>query len=262
MEVTIIIVTGLALGSFVNALVWRMKKRRNWVSERSECSACGHKLSAFDLIPLFSYLFLAGKCRYCKKPIQDSPLVEVGTALALLFSYLYWPHGFDALGSIRFALWVLSLVLLVAMFVYDMRWMILPDKLTRTLLLVASVQVLVLVLFGRFNLSDVPTLILSVLIGGGVFHLIYEYSDGKYIGGGDVKLGYAYGLLLLNPLHSWMVITIASLIGSLFALWMLVFKKRSLTSKLPFGPLLIIGVYVAFLFGEELWRYVNTLMLY
>jgi len=257
-----ILVIGICLGSFVNAFVWRLKNKRNWVSERSECSVCGHKLAPKDLIPVFSYIFLRGRCRYCKKPIKDSPVVEFSTASVLLISYIYWPFGFDTLGSIRFGIWFITLVLLIAMFVYDMRWMILPDKMTRALLLISSMQVVALIFFGSFSLTDIPVLGFSMLIGGGIFHLIYEYSKGRYIGGGDVKLGYAYGLFLLDPLLSWMVLTIASLLGSIVSIWLITIKRKSLTAKIPFGPLLIIGVFVSQLFGHRIWEYINTLMLY
>lgn len=257
-----ILVVGLCLGSFVNAFVWRLKKKRNWITGRSECSSCRHKLGFLDLVPVFSYLLLKGRCRYCKMPIQDTPLVEVGMGVALLISYQYWPFGFDAIDSIRFGLWVISLVLLMTMFVYDLRWMILPDKLTRALLAIAGVQAVILLIYGEISSNDIPSILLSVLVGGGIFHLIYEYSKGKYIGGGDVKLGYAYGLLLLDPLLSWMTLTIASLLGSVIALGLIATKRKSISAKLPFGPLLILGLFVSMLFGQEIWAYVNTLMLY
>lgn len=262
MDKALILITGICMGSFINAFVWRLKKKRNWVTERSECSNCGHTLGLWDLVPVISYIFLRGKCRYCNKPIQDTPLAEIIMSVALLVSYLYWPYGFDAIGSARFGLWVISLVLLMAMFVYDLRWMILPDKLTRALLVVAVIQVVILFVFGELNDDYILPILSSVLVGGGVFHLIYEYSKGKYIGGGDVKLGYAYGLLLLDPLLSWMVLTLASMLGSVIAVWLIITKRRALTAKLPFGPLLIVGVITAMLFGQEIWAYLNALMLY
>lgn len=253
---------GLLLGSFVNAFVWRMKKKKNWVTERSVCTRCGHTLSALDLIPVFSYLFLRGKCRYCKKKIEDSPLVEIGTAIAFVLSYQLWPSDFGGLETFKFVIWLLALVLLIAMFVYDYKWMILPDQLTRSLFLIGLVQLIVLFLYKEIQISDMPVIALSVIVGGGVFHLIYEVSNGKYIGGGDVKLGYAYGLFLLDPLMSWMTIAIASLIGSFIAIVSIALGKKTLQSKLPFGPMLILGVYVTVLLGQHIWQELNTLMVY
>lgn len=253
---------GILLGSFVNALVWRLRKKRDWISERSECTHCGHVLSALDLVPVLSYLALRGKCRYCHKKIEDSPVTELSLGAVFAASYAFWPFEFNDVGWVRFGFWLVALVLLAAMFLYDLKWMLLPDKLTRTLLILAGVQGIYLLLVGELKFASAPTVVASVLIGGGIFHLIYEYSKGKYIGGGDVKLGYAYGLLLLDPLLSWMVIAVASLLGSIIALIMVVIKKKSLHAKLPFGPMLIIGVVVVMLFGQKLWASLNTLMLY
>ena len=258
----LLFVFGCILGSFVNALVWRLRKKKNWVTDRSVCTHCGHTLSTFDLVPVFSYVFLRGKCRYCKKSIEDSPLVELVLGIAFLISYMYWPLTLSGVGAFRFAIWFVALVLLAAMFVYDLRWTILPDSLTRSLLALAGIQVVVLFVLGTLSIHDIPTIIASVLVGGGIFHLIYELSKGKYIGGGDVKLGYAYGLLLMDPLMSWMVIALASLTGSVIALALILAKKKSLQSKLPFGPMLIFGVFIAMLFGQKIWGSLNTLMLY
>lgn len=258
----LVAIIGISLGSFVNAFVWRLKKKKNWVTERSVCTHCGHTLSTLDLIPILSYLFLKGKCRYCKKPIEDSPFTELGLGLAFMVSYLYWPYTFDAEGIFRFVIWLLALVLLAAMFLYDLRWTILPDKLTRALLALAGIQFIGLLILGDVTAKTLLSTGASVLVGGGVFHLIYELSKGKYIGGGDVKLGYAYGLLIMDPLVSWMVLAIASLVGSIIALLLIVLKKKSLKSKLPFGPMLIFGVFIAVLFGQHIWSAFNSLMLY
>lgn len=261
MAITLLLLLGLSLGSFVNAFVWRLKKKKNWVSERSVCTHCGHTLSALDLVPVLSYAFLRGKCRYCRKRIEDTPFMELGLGLAFALSYHYWPYDFNSEGIFRFVIWLVALVLLASMFLYDLRWMILPDKLTRALLALAGVQLVVLSITGGSTWQSLLVTGASVLIGGGIFHLIYEFSNGKYIGGGDVKLGYAYGLLLMDPLLSWMVLATASLIGTVIALFLIITNKKSLQSKLPFGPMLIIGIAVAMLFGQKIWQSLNTLML-
>lgn len=255
----IFFVLGLFMGSFVNALVWRLKKKRNWVSERSECTHCGHVLQPLDLIPVLSWVVLRGKCRYCKRKIEDTPLTELAVGVAFAVSYIFWPNGFDATGSVLFGFWLGALVLLAAMFLYDLRWMILPNKLTYALGALAAVQLPVAAV-----LSDEPAklalhALIASLLGGVVFHALYVLSKGKYIGGGDVKLGYAYGLLLLNPLLPWVALTIASLLGSVVAVALMLLGKAGMKSKLPFGPLLIAGVVIAQLFGERLWDFIGRL---
>lgn len=261
LRVIVLFVVGLCLGSFVNALVWRLKTKRNWVSDRSICTHCKHRLAAVDLIPLLSWLYLRGRCRYCHKKIDDNPLVELLMGVLFSLSYLVWPLGFDGEGTLRFAVWLLALVLLVAMFLYDLKWMLLPNKLTFTLLGIGAVQLVVVWVIRDFDFGLIEQTALSVVLGGAVFHLIYVFSKGKYIGGGDVKLGYAYGLLLLDPLLSWLVITFASVIGSLVSGVMIFAGKAKLKSKLPFGPMLILGIIVAMLWGQKLWEFVNNLWL-
>ena len=110
-----LIVLGLALGSFVNALVWRLHKRRDWVRERSECVHCQYVLGAKDLIPVLSYLWLRGKCRYCGKPIEDKPWTELAMSALLFVSYLHWPYDLDIVGWLGFVVWTLLLVVLLAL---------------------------------------------------------------------------------------------------------------------------------------------------
>ncbi len=99
----LLFVCGLVLGSFVNALVWRIREKRTWVNDRSECVHCHHKLAPLDLIPVVSWLFLRGVCRYCKKPISiQYPLVELATGALFVLSYLLWDYGFDSWGLVRF----------------------------------------------------------------------------------------------------------------------------------------------------------------
>src|SRR5688500_7441747 len=114
---------GLCFGSFVSALVWRLhqqtakkklsaKQRQalSIVRGRSMCSPCRHELAWFDLLPLVSWLALKGRCRYCGKPIEDSPWVEVLMAGLFVGSYLTWPHGFDGKGMVLFGFWLVFLV--------------------------------------------------------------------------------------------------------------------------------------------------------
>src|SRR2546427_122886 len=91
MIVLLLILLGLVLGSFVNALVWRLHEHKDWVNDRSECVHCHHKLGPLDLIPVVSYLYLRGKCRYCHQRIEDTPLTELALPLAFVTSYLCWP---------------------------------------------------------------------------------------------------------------------------------------------------------------------------
>ena len=260
MFILLFIIIGLCMGSFVNAFVWRLKKRKNWVSDRSICTHCKHVLAPVDLVPVVSWLMLKGKCRYCHKKIDDNPLTEVSVALIFAISYIFWPFEMNGEGWFKLVVWLIAVVLLSAMFLYDIKWMILPDNLTYTLLLLALVQAVILFLINDFDGALLLRAFSSMIVGGIIFHLIYVLSKAKYIGGGDVKLGYAYGLLLLDPIKPWLTLTVASVAGSLIAAYLLITKRAQMGTKLPFGPLLIGGVVVVMLWGSWLWDYVGSLM--
>src|SRR4051812_5509965 len=118
---------GLCLGSFVSALVWRTRARSTGKRKsnpsifngRSMCPKCRHLLSVWDLIPVVSWLWLRGRCRYCKKPIEDSPLVELAMAAVFVTSYAFWPQPLHGGQILLFVTWLACSVGLLALLVYD-----------------------------------------------------------------------------------------------------------------------------------------------
>src|SRR6266542_3435082 len=218
MIVVLLIVGGLVFGSFVNALVWRLHSKRDWVKERSECPHCHHQLAAKDLVPVLSWLSLNGKCRYCSKPIPDSPLVELVLPLLFVLSYYVWPQPLTGVGLFVFVLWLIFLVGFVALAVYDLKWFLLPDVIVFPLMALAAIQVLgVWVIFGG-SWRDVVSSILGALAISGLFFALFEISKGKWIGFGDVKLGVVLGLLAGGPVQAFVLLFVASLLGVLFSL--------------------------------------------
>lgn len=262
MIILVLIVIGLCLGSFTNALVWRVhlkekagKKRlpksQTLMHGRSMCPNCQHQLAAKDLVPLFSWLSLGGKCRYCHKPISwQYPAVEALMTGLFVFSYAFWPTVLSGYQLVLFGLWLLTLVGLVALAVYDLRWYILPDRLVTYVTGLAVVAVTIELIFGQA--SDV----LPALFGGvacfGFFWLIFQLSAGKWIGGGDVKLSFALGLIGGSLANAFLIVFGASLLGCGVILGMLPFKKVTKDTKLPFGPLLIAATILVFFFGASL----------
>lgn len=253
-------VLGLCLGSFVNALVWRLRTKKDWVKKRSVCTHCGHVLSAIDLIPVFSWLMLRGKCRYCREPITAQyPLVELLTALLFVVSYSFWPAKIEGLEVLLFGFWLVVVTGFIALAVYDLRWFLLPNKIIYPLIGLAFVQVLLRTLDkGAYVLTDA---LWGVIVGAGVFYLLFQISGGKWIGGGDVKLGVIIGLLVGGALQAFMVIFIASLLGTLFAVPLLLIKKLKKSSQVPFGPFLIGATIIVYLFGSDLIRFYERLLL-
>jgi len=130
----IIFIFGTCIGSFLNCLIYRLHSKQSFLRGRSFCPHCKHKLSFFDLIPILSFVFLKGKCCYCGKKISGQyPLVEIATGglflliLNLQFGELQFSI-FNLLTSIRFSYLLIISSLLVVVFVYDLKYYIIPDK--------------------------------------------------------------------------------------------------------------------------------------
>jgi prepilin signal peptidase PulO-like enzyme (type II secretory pathway) len=272
MILLVLIVLGLCLGSFVNALVWRLhaqsqtakstgKGRKLSTTDlsvlrgRSMCPDCHHTLTARDLVPVLSWLSLGGKCRYCRRPISGQyPVVELFTAVLFVVSYLLWPFTWSTAGVAVFAVWLLLLVVFMALVVYDVRWMLLPDK----LVLAASVGAVLFVFLQALAGSDawltVGDSAVGALVIGGMFFGLFELSKGRWLGGGDVKLAPALGLLAGSPLKALLVIFFASVIGLLVALPLLVRRKATRRSLIPFGPCLLAATVLVVLLGDVIIR--------
>lgn len=246
---------GLAFGSFVGALVWRLHEGKDFVSDRSECEHCHHKLSVWDLIPLVSWLSLKGKCRYCKKPIGASaPLYELTMAALFVLSYYAWPYTMDTWqGSLVFGLWLIYLVGLLALFVYDLRYMLLPNVLVYPLIAVAVVEsaVRLLVVQGLSPMDYLNSVVFGAAALGGLYWVLYTFSKGKWVGYGDVKLGLFMGIAL-GFQRSVLALVLANIIAFIVVLPGLLVGKLKRTSRVPFGPFLIVAFTLAYLFGDKI----------
>jgi len=240
---------GLIIGSFINALVWRLHEKKGIAhGERSECPHCHHALAAKDLVPVLSWLWLRGKCRYCHKPISlQYPAVELITAGLFALSYLRLaPSGTAWFG---FIIWLGVASAFVALAVYDLRWLILPDKIV--LPLVAFVAAGLMIQAAGFGLSwgTVARHGFAALALGAAFYILASLAGGKLMGGGDVKLGTLMGLILglrATLLATLLAFNLAALVG--IALIIMHLRKR--TDYIAFGPFLIIGTIIAYLYGQ------------
>lgn len=268
MLIAVLVVLGLCLGSFVNALVFRLhtqskgstkdkvrgaKKQQaelSIVNGRSICVHCGHELAWQDLVPVFSWLLLRGKCRYCKKPISAQyPAVELTTAALFVLSYILWPGGEY---SVNFIIWLIMLTGFMALFVYDMRWMLLPNRIVYPLMALAAALALFNALTADNTSQALYNTLMSATIGGGLFYLLFQFSKGRWIGGGDVKLGFLLGLVLADPYKAFLALMAASTLGTLVVLPALLSKRLKSNSRIPFGPFLLVATVLAMLFGQGL----------
>lgn len=278
--VAILFIWGLCLGSFVNALVWRLHEQAtskkqslktkkasgslSIVNGRSMCVNCKHTLAWYDLIPLLSWLQLQGRCRYCKKPISPQyPIVELITGVVFAGSYLLWPSIVHLNGQwLLLSVWLACSVGLLALAVYDLRWMLLPNKIIYPTLAVAVVGRLgYIVAFEDRPLHAIFLWAGSIIIASGVFLALFVYSKGKWIGYGDVRLGLITGTLLADPQKALAMIFIASLIGTLLVLPGIMSGKKTMASKLPYGPFLIAATAIMIIFGDSLLNWYKGLIL-
>lgn len=272
MEYLVLIVLGLSLGSFVNALVWRLyhqqkikesggkqsrrqREQLSIVRGRSMCMHCGHELSAWDLVPVLSWVFLRGKCRYCKAPIDDTPLAELIMPALLVVSYAFWPYaeaGWEPLSFVLFGIWAVILTCFTALALYDARWYLLPDRIVWPVTALAAAFALVRALYVGDAVSFAWALAGAATITG-IFWTMSAVSRGSWIGWGDVKLALSLGLIVGTPLLGLLVIFIASVLGTLATLPQILRGKQGLGSSLPFGPHLLLATVLVFLFGTMLY---------
>ena len=260
-------IVGAAFGSFVGALTWRMKKKMDWVKGRSICEHCKHQLGVLDLVPILSWLFLRGKCRYCHKKIGWTAIIlEISVGVAFVISYLLWP-SFDNLNTIHFGLWLIEVVLMAALLVYDARWRLLPNKLLFPLIGVAAIQVIISFIVSATQgwptawtyLGNVALALIPIF---GVYLMLYLASRGKWIGLGDVKFGIAVALITADWRLALLVLAGANLLGTLVMLPLLIAHKKTMNSKIAFGPFLIIATFLVFLFSSSLIDLVEKFFLY
>lgn len=215
------------------------------------CTKCGHTLSALDLLPVISWVALHGRCRYCKKSISwQYPFVELITAVLFVVSYVSWPEALEGLEIAIFGLWLAAIIMFMALVIYDLRWMLLPNKIIFPMYGLAAVFVLLRAITEQSYMPFVDSLI-GVAIGGGIFYVLFQLSGGSWIGGGDVKLGFLLGALLGGPILAFLMLFVASLLGSLVAVPLAV-KGKSRQLRIPFGPFLISAAIVVQLYGVPL----------
>lgn len=248
---------GLAVGSFLNCIIYRLENKESFLRKRSHCPQCNHILSWKDLIPVFSFLMLKGKCRYCQKRISlQYPLVELATASIFVLVYNY------SLSNLQFA--ILNLIIscfLIVIFVFDLKHYLIPDKLIHSAILGIGIWHLVFLVLGNYTIYDIRNTIYSAFGAAGFFLIIYLISRGKWLGFGDVELVFLIGLFL-----GWPKILIALFFsfftGAIVGLILIFFGKKTMKSEIPFAPFLVSGTFFALFFSQQIinW-YLNFLLI-
>lgn len=274
-----LILVGACLGSFAGATVWRLRARQlaydkkhkepvdaaefkqlekltkhKLAHDRSQCLHCGYTLKWYDLIPIVSWLALKGKCRNCHKRIgYFELLIELGVAVFFIASYIFWPFELgSALEITRFVIWLIAGVILAMLVAYDTKWYLLPDKLTALLAGLGVITVVITVIQSADPLGTIVSAITAVVILSGLYLALYLVSKGRWVGFGDVKLGLGLALLLSDWQLAFIALFLANFVGCLIVLPFMITGKLKRSSRVPFGPLLIIGMVLAFFIGPSL----------
>lgn len=243
-------ILGLLIGSFLNVCIDRLPLRRSIVTPLSHCDACQHGLTAFDMIPVFSYLWARGKCRYCGAAIPRRVLlVEVITGA--LFALLFWKYGI----TINYAIMIFYGCVFLVLFFID-----LETKLILNVIVYPAMPVALLI----SSLYPGPSLhnFFWALIGGAagfvLFFLIALVSRGG-MGLGDVKMAGLIGLAVGVP-DVFTAILLAVLCGGLVAIILLAFKIKRRKEGIPFGPFLAVGAMATLLYGKEILEWYKALL--
>ena len=232
----IIFLYGIVIGSFLNVCIYRIPLGQSLSKERSHCMSCGYQLRWFDLVPLFSWLALGGKCRKCKAPISPQyPIIE--GVNGVLYLLIFVVNGFNLVS----VLYCLMASALLALSVIDFRTFEIPFGFN---VFIAGLGVIRLCT----DLSNWTNYVIGFFAVSAVLELLLILSKGRAIGGGDVKLMAAAGLLL-----GWKLIILAFFIGCILGsvIHIIRMKVSHAEHVLAMGPYLSAGVLISALWGTQ-----------
>lgn len=267
-----VLVFGVCIGSFLNCVIYRFelqadmpegspqRKAVSFLRGKSFCPNCKHTLFWKDLFPVFSFLFLGGRCKYCGKSISwQYPIVEIFTGLLFLFIFTNSPQ--DTIYNIlNIALLFYITASLIIIFIYDLKHYLIPDK----ILFPAIIITIVFRVLEFFNVIKgslpISNYLWAVLISAGFFFALFMISGGKWMGFGDVKLAILMGLLL-GVNNVIVALFLAFFFGSIIGVLLIIFGKKGLKSEIPFGPFLIMGTFLAIFFGNQIIQWYSSLFL-
>jgi len=232
-----IFVFGAIIGSFLNVCIYRIPEQEDIISERSHCLGCGNVLKWYELIPVLSFLIQKGHCRHCRKSLSlQYPLVEILNGL--VYVLVFFRYGL----TITTLLYCLCTSALIVLALIDWRTFEIP----------VGINIFIGVL-GIINLcADIKnwlTYIFGFLAVSILFLIVYFITKGRGIGGGDIKLMAAAGLLI-GWQNILLAMAIGAVVGSIIHLLLMKFKGKG--QVLAFGPYLSIGIFTAMIAGEDL----------
>lgn len=252
MILLIFFILGLFIGSFLGVVVDRIAKNETIVKGRSCCDMCKKKLMWNDLIPIFSFLLIKGKCRYCKTSLSPFyPIIELITGISFVIAgqaalsgnnFQFIIYNFQNLLSLFFYLYIVSA--LIVIFFIDLKYGIIPDK-------ILIPAVLITLIFNILNSNYQILNILFSAIGASLFFLfLILITKGKGMGYGDVKFAFLIGLLLGFP-NVVFSLYLAFLTGGIVSIILILCKKKKFQKDtIPFGPFLAFATFLCLFWGD------------
>ena len=241
---------GVIIGSFLNVCILRIPRNETIVTTPSHCMTCGHKLAWYDLFPLFSYLFLGGKCRYCKAKISwQYPLVEFLNGVLYLLVFLVMGIGTNVIGTVYVIIVCIFLSTMLVLSGIDITHQIVPDKIN---LFIFILGVIVTIL----DYQNWPTHIIGLFAVSVPLFILLLFGG---MGGGDVKLYAASGLLIGWKL-ALLSIMLASVFGAIASVILLIIGKAKDGGKtrIPFVPFIALSMLVVVLWGNDIINWYIT----
>jgi leader peptidase (prepilin peptidase)/N-methyltransferase len=237
----IFFISGLAVGSFLGVVAYRLPRKLSIVKPESFCPNCKKKIPFYDNIPLLSFIILKGRCRYCKNKIPiTSLLIEIITGVLFLANYILFGLTVKTLAGI-----ILCSLLIVISFI-DIDFRIIPNVIVLPFTLVGLAINII---------SDLPGWWMPLAYSGGAFlfmliiHLIYP----KGMGMGDIKLSLMIGAFLVKGVIP--ALLLGFLAGSIYGVSLIIIKRRKLKQAIPFGPFISLGSVVSLFWGNNILKW-------
>jgi leader peptidase (prepilin peptidase)/N-methyltransferase len=274
--ILLIFFLGAAVGSFINVVADRLSEGKSIVHGGSVCDHCKRRLKPWELIPVISFLVLRGRCHTCRKKLSERhPIVELLMGIIFLLYFVTRISNFSLISfepltwqTLLMIIEHISLLILigslVAVSIIDWKVGIIPDEINYLLVVVYGVKELVTLLDWYFRtpgpitplLADnLATLIqvglVDALFAGGFFYLLLIITNGKGMGGGDVKLAFVMGLLLTFR-QTLLAVYLSFVLGGIYAVTLIIIRRKKLGQTIPFGPFLALGGILAILYGSEI----------
>ena len=272
--IAIFFIVGLIVGSFLGVVNYRLKVAEDIVFKRSHCPHCKRQIRWYDNIPLLSFVILAGQCRECREKISwKYPAVELLTGL--LYAAVAWKFlggwGISAekilAGNdiVEMSFWLFTVSYLVLIFFHDLSYMLIPDAAVYPAIIVTLLFQYWKYLQGPLGIATLKNPLVgsffAAIVASLFFFFLIWVSRGKWIGGGDVKLGFLTGAIVGWP-KILFALFFAYMIGAVVSLILIGLKKKTWKSQIPFGPFIVTGILIVMFFSEQIqfWanRYLNV----